>query len=55
MHLLCATHTLAPLGALSAQIPTLPTPSTPRRPILGPLPSEAGQPNHLNDKVDSDQ
>ena len=23
MHLLCATHTLAPLGALSAQIPTL--------------------------------
>ena len=22
MHLLCATHTLAPLGALSAQIPT---------------------------------
>ena len=23
MHLLCATHTLAPIGALSAQIPTV--------------------------------
>ena len=26
MHLLCVTHTLAPFGALSAQIPTHPAP-----------------------------
>jgi len=35
MHLLCATHTLAPLGALSAQIPRLHLPGHGKRPAPG--------------------
>ena len=42
MHLLCATHTLAPLGALSAHIPTMATIYSPcygDQGLAGPLPT----------------
>ena len=51
MHLLCATHTLAPLGALSAQIPTALSAQihTPLEPwgLLSPTEGSATRSGHL--------
>ena len=46
MHLLCATHALAPLGALSVQILTQVAAASLR---------EAGLPNHYDHNADLDQ